>query len=93
MNVGQNGVDCLFQALLDPIHHLGFGVLIEVRIHDLRHSFASFLMNNGRSLYDVRRILGHTHIRTTQRYAHRSPDTLPEAVEMAGAPLKVAFLE
>ena len=50
-------------------------------------------MNNGRSLYDVRRILGHTHIRTTQHYAHLSPDTLPEAVEMAGAPLKVPFLE
>jgi integrase len=67
--------------------------LPEVRIHDLRHSFASFLVNNGRSLYEVQRILGHTHIRTTQRYAHLSPDTLLEAVDMAGAALKVPFLE
>lgn len=67
--------------------------LPEVRIHDLRHSFASFLVNNGRSLYEVQRILGHQHIRTTQRYAHLSPDTLLEAVDMAGASLKVPFLE
>ena len=50
-------------------------------------------MNNGRSLYEVQRILGHQHIRTTQRYAHLSPDTLLEAVDMAGASLKVPFLE
>ncbi|WP_273180146.1 tyrosine-type recombinase/integrase [Ferrovum myxofaciens] len=35
--------------------------LAEVRIHDLRHSFASFLVNAGRSLYEVQKILGHTH--------------------------------
>jgi site-specific recombinase XerD len=50
--------------------------LDEVRIHDLRHSFASFLVNNGRSLYEVQRILGHTQIKTTQRYAHLSNDSL-----------------
>lgn len=50
--------------------------LEDVRIHDLRHSFASFLVNNGRSLYEVQRILGHTQIKTTQRYAHLSNDSL-----------------
>ena len=55
-----------------------------LRMHDLRHSFASFLVNHGRSLYEVQRILGHTQIRTTQRYAHLSQDTLLEAVNMAG---------
>ena len=48
----------------------------DVRIHDLRHSFASFLINNGRSLYEVQKILGHTQIKTTQRYAHLSQESL-----------------
>ena len=53
--------------------------LSDVRIHDLRHSFASFLVNAGRSLYEVQRLLGHTQIKTTQRYAHLSHDTLLDA--------------
>jgi len=69
--------------------------LSEVRIHDLRHSFASFLVNAGRSLYEVQRILGHTQIKTTQRYAHLSQDTLLEAADAVGnligaAPLPAA---
>ena len=58
--------------------------LSEVRIHDLRHSFASFLVNAGRSLYEVQRILGHTQIKTTQRYAHLSQDTLLDAADAVG---------
>ena len=57
--------------------------LRDVRIHDLRHSFASFLVNAGRSLYEVQRILGHTQIKTTQRYAHLSQDTLIDAANVA----------
>lgn len=53
--------------------------LADVRIHDLRHSYASFLVNAGRSLYEVQRLLGHTQIKTTQRYAHLSHDTLLDA--------------
>ena len=53
--------------------------LPEVRVHDLRHSFASFLVNNGRSLYEVQRILGHTQIKTTQRYAHLDQQSLLSA--------------
>lgn len=55
--------------------------LPELRIHDLRHSFASFLVNAGRSLYEVQQLLGHADIRTTSRYAHLSRDRLKEAVE------------
>jgi len=51
----------------------------ELRVHDLRHSFASFLVNGGRSLYEVQKILGHTQISTTQRYAHLSNDSLVSA--------------
>lgn len=55
----------------------------DLRIHDLRHSFASFLVNAGRSLYEVQKILGHSQIKTTQRYAHLSQDTLLDAVDAA----------
>ena len=55
----------------------------DVRIHDLRHSFASFLVNAGRSLYEVQKILGHTQVKTTQRYAHLSQDTLLDAADAA----------
>jgi integrase len=44
------------------------------RMHDLRHTFASFLINADRSLYEVQKILGHTQIKTTQRYSHLSQD-------------------
>lgn len=59
--------------------------LEDVRIHDLRHSFASFLINNGRSIYEVQRILGHTQITTTQRYSHLSRESLLEAADTVGS--------
>ena len=51
----------------------------DVRMHDLRHSFASLLINSGRSLYEVQKLLGHTQVQTTQRYAHLAPQTLLQA--------------
>ena len=57
--------------------------LSDVRLHDLRHSFASLLINSGRTLYEVQHILGHTQVKTTQRYAHLSQDTLLAAANAA----------
>jgi len=54
----------------------------DVRIHDLRHNFASLLINSGRSLYEVQKLLGHSQLSTTQRYAHLTQDTLKDATEM-----------
>lgn len=55
----------------------------ELRIHDLRHSFASFLINSGRSLYEVQKILGHSQLVTTQRYSHLTEKILSDASQAA----------
>lgn len=59
--------------------------LPDLRLHDLRHSFASFLVNKGVSLYVVQGLLGHAHTKYTQRYAHLTPDTLRDAAETVGS--------
>lgn len=56
--------------------------LEDVRLHDLRHSFASFLVNRGVSLYVAQGLLGHLHARTTQRYAHLTRETLSDAADL-----------
>jgi integrase len=57
--------------------------LPQLRIHDLRHQFASRLVNAGRSLYEVQQILGHSQPIVTQRYAHLSSRTLQQAANSA----------
>lgn len=57
--------------------------LPDVRMHDLRHTFASILVNSGRSLYEVQKLLGHTQVKTTQRYAHLTQETLLTASNTA----------
>lgn len=52
-----------------------------VRVHDLRHTFASFLVNAGHSLYEVQQLLGHADPRTTMRYAHLDQASLLAAAE------------
>ena len=54
-----------------------------LRIHDLRHSYASFLVNSGRTLYEVQQILGHSDAKVTERYAHLSSKTLQAAANTA----------
>lgn len=50
--------------------------LNSVRLHDLRHSFASAAVNSGASLYLTGAVLGHRQSQTTQRYAHLRADPL-----------------
>lgn len=52
------------------------GLAADLRIHDLRHSFASALANAGTPLNEIGTVLGHSQLSTTQRYAHHSPQRL-----------------
>ena len=54
-----------------------------VRLHDLRHSFASFAVQAGGSLYLVGKVLGHKQSRTTEIYAHASDEPLLATAELA----------
>ncbi len=53
--------------------------LNNVRIHDLRHTFASVAAGQGKSLPMIGRMLGHSQIQTTARYAHLAAGTVREA--------------
>lgn len=56
-----------------------------VRVHDLRHSYASILASSGLSLPVIGALLGHTQPQTTARYAHLFDDPLRAATERVGA--------
>ena len=55
--------------------------LKDLRIHDLRHVFASKMVMNGTSLYITRELLGHKTTQMTKRYSHLVPSTLRKAVD------------
>ena len=81
---GKPGVDLKrFQELMclqAEIPHVG--------IHDLRHTFASLLFSGGASLEMIGRLLGHTQIGTTQRYAHLIESPLRAGVNAVAEILK-----
>lgn len=62
--------------------------LPSLRIHDLRHSAASFMINAGTELYAVGKILGHVDYQSTQRYSHLASETLLAAVEAGAAKMR-----
>lgn len=65
--------------------------LPDVRIHDLRHSFASVGVAGGLSLPVLGALLGHREVATTQRYAHLSADPIRSANEAVGATIDAAM--
>jgi integrase len=65
--------------------------LTDVRIHDLRHSFASVAAGVGMSLPMIGKLLGHTQASTTQRYAHLAADPVRTASNLIGAEITAAM--
>jgi len=62
----------------------------QLRLHDLRHSFASMLINSGRTIYEVQRILGHSDTKVTERYAHLDQKTLQDAANTVSVAIRGA---
>ncbi len=60
-----------------------------VRIHDLRHTFASHAINNGAPLELISKLLGHSQLQTTQRYAHLQHDRLRDTADAVAASVEV----
>ena len=58
--------------------------LDDLRIHDLRHSFASRALALGEGLPMIGKLLGHTQVRTTARYAHLARDTVKASAARIG---------
>ncbi len=65
--------------------------LTDVRLHDLRHTFASFGAGAGFSLPVIGKMLGHTQPQTTQRDAHLAEDPVRQAVEHIGGTIAAAM--
>ena len=63
----------------------------DVRLHDLRHSFASVGAASGDSLYVIGKLLGHAQSRTTQRYAHLGDDPLRSAADRIAGKIAAAM--
>lgn len=51
-----------------------------VNFHTARHTFASWLVDNGTDIYKIKDLLGHGDLKTTERYAHHDRDQLKAAV-------------
>lgn len=74
---GETGhVACLKRAFEKAKNIAG---IKEFRLHDLRHTFASIAINNGASLFEVQKLLGHHSSQMTQRYAHLADESMKNA--------------
>src|SRR5512132_3992509 len=66
-------------------------LLDDVRLHDLRHSFASVAVAGGLTLPLIGGLLGHRQPQTTARYAHLAADPLKAAAELVGSRIAAAM--
>lgn len=77
------GVSHTFNRVADALFNQGVtDNRQKVCFHTLRHTFASWLVQKGVGLYDVKELMGHADFKMTQRYSHLSPDGLRKAVSV-----------
>ncbi|MBB3065353.1 tyrosine-type recombinase/integrase [Limibacillus halophilus] len=65
--------------------------LPDLRIHDLRHSFASSAVGMGESLPMIGKLLGHSQVQTTARYAHLADDPMKAAADRVSAKISISM--
>ncbi len=65
--------------------------LKDARIHDLRHTFASTAVASGQGLPMIGKLLGHTQVQTTARYAHLAADPVRSAADSVATSLQQAL--
>lgn len=81
-----------YQRLLESaLHFENYGwqlckkrALVNCRMHDIRHTYASWLVQKGVPIYTVKELLGHGDIASTQRYAHLDYATKIDALSLIG---------
>jgi site-specific recombinase XerD len=72
-----------FRRVADELFNRGVkDSRLRVCFHTLRHTFASRLVQNGVSLFEVKELLGHSDFSMTQRYSHLSPEGLQKVVKI-----------
>ena len=79
---GRSWPQRFWQRIRDKVH------LSDVRLHDLRHAYASFALRRGESVLAIGRLLGHAAPQTTLKYTHLADTMVREAVEAVGAVLE-----
>lgn len=97
----KNDGDWVFPAVTGKEHYQGLprvwrriakaAGLKDVRLHDLRHSFASVSVSSGGSLYVLGKVLGHTQSRTTEKYAHLGDDPVRDLVNSTANTIAAAL--
>ena len=65
--------------------------LKDVRIHDLRHTFASTAVASGQGLPMIGKLLGHTQVQTTARYAHLAADPVKDAADQVSSSIAASL--
>lgn len=79
----EDGKQLTKQHIRDPFQRaLKRAGIRSIRWHDLRHTYASLLAKEGASLQAIQRLLGHSDIRTTMRYAHLAQADLTRAAKL-----------
>jgi integrase len=85
---GHRGVGHLSEIRKTHDRACEFARISDLRIHDLRHSFASVAVAGGHSISVIGKALGHARASTAERYAHLADDPVRHAVETTGAHLE-----